>query len=133
MHQTTVRFGPDLWEALEEECSSLGVSVAQFLREAALARLAYTAGRRGDVEYAKAYVQAGTADADGASEDVSDPRGPATAPRRANRTPNQMEAGEQRDAAAAVKAQSELVWRRSRDLREQAAELRRLRRGGGFE
>jgi hypothetical protein len=51
MHQTTVRFGPDLWLALDEECKRLGLSVAQYVREAALARLAYTAGRRGDDEF----------------------------------------------------------------------------------
>jgi hypothetical protein len=51
MHQTTVRFGTDLWDALERECSRLGLSVAQYVREAALARLVYTAGRRGDDEF----------------------------------------------------------------------------------
>jgi hypothetical protein len=51
MHQTTVRFGTDLWEALERECSRLGLSVAQYVREAALARLVYAAGRRGDDEF----------------------------------------------------------------------------------
>jgi hypothetical protein len=110
------------------------VSVAQFLREAALARLAYQAGRRGDVEYAKAYAQADTAGtdnagADRASEDGSDPRDPPGTPTQPDRMPIRQEAGEQRDAAAAVSAQSELVWRRSRDLREQAAELRRRQRG----
>jgi hypothetical protein len=59
MHQTTVRFGPDLWEALEGECARLGVSAAQFLREAAVARLAYNAGRRGDIEYEQSLVGAG--------------------------------------------------------------------------
>ena len=48
MHQTTLRFAPDLWDALSEEAQQVGVSVAQYVREAALARLAYTAGRRGD-------------------------------------------------------------------------------------
>lgn len=48
MHQTTLRFGPDLWEALSAGAEQDGVSVAQYVREAALARLAYTAGRRGD-------------------------------------------------------------------------------------
>jgi hypothetical protein len=56
MHQTTVRFGPDLWEALERECRRLGVSAAQYLREAALTRLAYTAGRRRDTEYEAALL-----------------------------------------------------------------------------
>jgi hypothetical protein len=51
MHQTTVRFGPDLWAALERECADLGVSVAQFVRESALARLMYVAGRRDDPHY----------------------------------------------------------------------------------
>ena len=51
MHQTTVRFSPDLWESLEDESKQLGVSVAQYLREAAIARLAYAAGRVGDTAY----------------------------------------------------------------------------------
>jgi hypothetical protein len=59
MHQTTVRFGADLWRALEEECSGLGISVAQFVREAALARLMYAAGRRGDAAYEVAFNLAG--------------------------------------------------------------------------
>jgi hypothetical protein len=59
MHQTTLRFGPDLWEALSQEAREAGVSVAQFVREAALARLAYTAGRRGDVAFEAALQQVG--------------------------------------------------------------------------
>lgn len=46
MHQTTVRFGADLWQELEAEAARLGVSSAQFVRDAALARLSYDAGRR---------------------------------------------------------------------------------------
>jgi hypothetical protein len=60
MHQTTVRFGPDLWEALEEECAELGVSVAQFVRDAALTRLMYMAGRRGDSVYERALERLGS-------------------------------------------------------------------------
>jgi hypothetical protein len=55
MHQTTVRFGADLWEALEAECSALGISAAQFVREAALGRLMYLAGQRGDAELGAAF------------------------------------------------------------------------------
>jgi len=48
MHQTTVRFGADLWAALEREAAKLGVSAAQYIRDATLTRLAYTEGvRRG--------------------------------------------------------------------------------------
>jgi hypothetical protein len=54
MRATTVRFPRDLWDALEEESASGGVSVAQFVREAAITRLAYMAGRRGDAEYERA-------------------------------------------------------------------------------
>jgi len=45
MHQTTVRFGADLWHALETETGALGVSIAQYVRDAALSRLAYDAGQ----------------------------------------------------------------------------------------
>jgi predicted nucleotidyltransferase len=58
MHQTTVRFEADLWEALESECAELGLSVAQYVREAALARLVYAAGKRGDVDRELALVVA---------------------------------------------------------------------------
>lgn len=51
MHQTTLRFTPELWSALEDEAAKSGVSVAQYVREAALARLAYGAGRRRDAAF----------------------------------------------------------------------------------
>jgi hypothetical protein len=47
MHQTTLRFPKDLWVFLEQEAASLGISVAQYVREAALARASYDAGSRG--------------------------------------------------------------------------------------
>jgi len=43
MRATTVRFSADLWELLEREAARSGVSVAQYVREAALGGLA---GRR---------------------------------------------------------------------------------------
>jgi hypothetical protein len=58
MHQTTVRFGRDLWEALEEEAELAGVSVAQFIREAAVARVGYAAAARGDEKWARAMAEA---------------------------------------------------------------------------
>ena len=48
MKATTVRFGEDLWAMLEREARNLGVSAAQFVREAAIMRVAMLAGRRGD-------------------------------------------------------------------------------------
>jgi hypothetical protein len=119
MHQTTVRFGPDLWEALEVECARIGVSAAQFLREAALARLAYTAGRRGDPEYEDAFVGAGI----GVAETSMNGDGDA-----ALRSAALEASSEQIAAASAVSAQSELVWRRAREVRARAAELRSQRR-----
>jgi len=40
MHTTTVRFAGDTWRQLKEACEQDGIPVAQFLREAAIARLA---------------------------------------------------------------------------------------------
>ena len=48
MKATTVRFGEDLWAMLDRESRRLGVSAAQFVREATIIRLAMLAGRRGD-------------------------------------------------------------------------------------
>jgi hypothetical protein len=48
MRQTTLRFGEDVWRELEREAKRNGVSAAQYVRDATLARLAYTAGLRGD-------------------------------------------------------------------------------------
>lgn len=48
MHATTVRFTDDLWELLEREADRQGVSVAQFVRDAALLRVATVMARRGE-------------------------------------------------------------------------------------
>jgi GAF domain-containing protein len=48
MHVTTVRFGDELWEQLDREATREGVSVAQYVRDAALLRIATVAERRGD-------------------------------------------------------------------------------------
>jgi hypothetical protein len=113
MHQTTVRFGTDLWEALEVECSRLGISAAQFVREAALARLSYVSGQRGDTDYDDALRYAGVnvpADAGAERRDAHD------------------EASEQQLAAHAVGAQSALVLRRAQEVRNDSVRLRRERR-----
>jgi signal transduction protein with GAF and PtsI domain len=43
MRATTVRFGDDLWAMLERESDGLGISAAQFVREATILRLAMLA------------------------------------------------------------------------------------------
>lgn len=54
LRATTVRFGEGLWNLLEEEASREGVSVAQFVRDSAMLRIGYLAGRRGDAEVQRA-------------------------------------------------------------------------------
>jgi hypothetical protein len=51
MKVTTVRFGTDLWALLEGEAARVGVSVSQYIREAALARAAAAAAARGHAPY----------------------------------------------------------------------------------
>jgi hypothetical protein len=51
MQATLIRFGPELLVELKKEAKLSGVSVAQYVREAVVARMAYTAGLRGDPSY----------------------------------------------------------------------------------
>jgi hypothetical protein len=123
MRATTVRFSADLWDALEEECARLGVSAAQYLREAAVARLAYTAGRRGDYDYAVALVT------DGAppprEQAVNGRRAIDRAEGRRARAGGAAEASlEQTGDTNAVAAQSELVRMRAQKIREESKRLR---------
>ena len=127
MHQTTVRFGPDLWEALERECELLGVSVAQYVRESALTRLVYGAGRRGDDEFELA-LDLATGAGDGTTWQG---REPAEFRReRAEPTPNQVRAREaqvwardEKSQSTAVVAQGQLARARARRLRERAKDV----------
>lgn len=52
MRATTVRFGEDLWELLEREAGTQGISAAQFVRDAAIMRLGILSGQRGDAHAA---------------------------------------------------------------------------------
>ncbi len=120
MHQTTVRFGADLWEALEEECASLGVSVAQYLREAALARLAYAAARRGDLDFEHALdfaTEGRVRQQPPAAPTLAEPpTEAATAVERA-----QLEVSD----SAALWAQGRQARRRAQQLRDETARARR--------
>jgi hypothetical protein len=111
MHQTTIRFSPDLWSALEHECARLGISAAQFLREAAITRLSYAAGQRGDPAYDEA-LGAAAAGVDEALQDMA-------VVGALDHREDQLE------SAKAITAQSMLVRERSRQIRERAAEIRR--------
>lgn len=46
MRATTIRFTPELWELLEQEARREGVSVAQYVRDAAMFRAAFGLGER---------------------------------------------------------------------------------------
>jgi len=46
MRATTIRFSPAVWELLEDQARREGLSVAQYVRDAALFRLAYGMGER---------------------------------------------------------------------------------------
>lgn len=48
MHSTTVRFGEDLWTLLEREAAHEGLSAAQYVRDAAVLRLAFAMAEHGD-------------------------------------------------------------------------------------
>jgi len=49
MKVTTIRVGQDLWALLESEAAHAGVSVSQYIREAALARAAFAVGARAEL------------------------------------------------------------------------------------
>ncbi len=68
MRATTVRFSQELWDMLDHEARASGVSVAQFVRDAALSRVMYAAGRRGDPIFDGAPSVAAGADRDGKLE-----------------------------------------------------------------
>jgi hypothetical protein len=48
MRVTAIRVGRDLWSLLEKEAALVGVSVSQYIREAALARASGAAAVRGE-------------------------------------------------------------------------------------
>jgi hypothetical protein len=113
MHQTTVRFGADLWEALERESERLGVSVAQYVREAALARLVYSAGRRGDDEFDLALEIA-----------LAEREEPARTPQPEGPLSAAAEVLSPVERAHVEATESSAVWAQARQARRRAKELR---------
>jgi hypothetical protein len=69
MRATLVRFGPELFEDLKAEAERSGISVAQFVREAVVARIAYSAGKRGERGYEQSRAQTARQRSRGLRED----------------------------------------------------------------
>jgi hypothetical protein len=105
MHQTTVRFGADLWAQLEREAASTGVSAAQYVREATLSRLTYSAAQRGE--------GFGAGSAEGAAAARAD-------------------AAERQSDSSAVWAQARLARERARSVRKAARETQAAVGGARF-
>jgi hypothetical protein len=103
MHQTTVRFTSELWADLEREARRGGVSAAQYVRDATLARLAYAAARRGE---------------------------PGLVPDLAESEPTGLPVAASAARAGAVAAQSDAsaVWAQARLARERARSVREAAR-----
>jgi hypothetical protein len=127
MHQTTVRFGSELWGEIGRAAAANGVSVAQYVREAALARLIYSAAVRGDQEYAMALdIAAEDADESGGGEIH------ATASSLTGTRPigaaHAMELAEaEAHSASALWAQGRQARLRARQLREEITQRRAQR------
>jgi hypothetical protein len=111
MHQTTVRFGPDLWDEIAVEAERAGVSVAQYVRDAALMRVSYTRGRDGDPHYQAALelIAAARADSDAFAE--------STAARARSR--------EVLEEALALASENRQARRHGREIREDSRRRRR--------
>lgn len=58
MRATTVRFGETLLREIGEEADRAGVSVAQYVRESVIIRIAYNAGARGPGRYESSLTRA---------------------------------------------------------------------------
>jgi hypothetical protein len=142
MHQTTVRFGPDLWVALETDCARLGISAAQYVREASVARLAFSAGRTAGSEYEAALAVASAGEPRTATYALPHSgwpleSGPIAAPVpfdtessvHSRAAESLQGSSEQRLASTALAAQGEQVMRRAKEIRDQSRRLRAAVRG----
>lgn len=119
MKVTTLRFGVDLWRLLEEEAARVGISVSQYIREAALARAAGAAAARG-ADPLTILGQAG-------SPDGLDPS-TAQSPRPRSSEAASRLAAELRNDAEALRAESLQARRRADALMRQSSDSSSRRR-----
>jgi hypothetical protein len=113
MRVSAIRFGDDLWQVLEQEAARVGVSVAQYVREASLARVAAAAAARGEDVF-ELLARAGESPREVSPEAearAGDGKRTRTGARAAR-----AKADETLAAALALKAQSELAIRRAHQL-----------------
>ena len=113
MHQTTVRFSSQLWDELRRTADREGISVAQYLRDAAVIRMTYEA-------------------AGGERTARDEPARTASPASSGDRLASlREEIRDTRSESSAVWAQGEHARARASALREQSAEAR-SRRGAEF-
>jgi hypothetical protein len=132
MHQTTLRFGPDLWADLESESTRSGVSVAQYVRDAIVARLALAADRQRDREPAE-FPATLTARAEPvrATEQIGADLSSAEAVRAQGQLARDRAKRLRRETdAETVRAQGQLARERAKRLRSETAMLRKQTAGG---
>jgi hypothetical protein len=116
MKITTVRFGTDLWRMLEQEAALAGVSVSQYIREAALARASAAAAARGEDPLA---LLAGSPDK------------PVPAAPQKNLQVVRERTAAIRAEHKATSAETQLAVHRTRELRQQATDVRAARNRNG--
>src|ERR1700759_804572 len=114
MKVTTVRFGEDLWQLLEDEAERVGISVSQYIREAALTRAAAAVTARGDDPLGILGQMSSPTSADRAAD-------PKPAKPLNDRAANM--AGELQSEANALSAQSRQAIRQSRQAIHHAGVL----------
>jgi hypothetical protein len=124
MRVTAIRIGPDVWRVLDAEAARAGVSVSQYMREAALARAAAAAAARGEDPLAL-LGEAAAAGQPQAPKSPARAKGPGSAAEQAvasaTRTTDaasrhRAQAQHNRDDAAAVVAESIQARRRSKQI-----------------
>ncbi|HUA48782.1 MAG TPA: hypothetical protein VMA77_26350 [Solirubrobacteraceae bacterium] len=122
MKVTTVRFGTDLWRLLEAEAEFAGVSISQYIREAALARAAAAAAVRGHGPFE---LLAGALRE--TTRDEPDPVARAEAETVLSRLAR-LAAAERRNDAGAVRAESQQARGRAKSIHKASNSVLRGRR-----